>query len=407
METYPRARIDLEFFPGREDGQDFILVRDHLGLSPEGTALSIPLYQFMALLDGTRSVRDLQTIFMRQQGGVFVGSETILGLLKNLDDTYLLDSEAFRSAKHQIISEFTRKRVRPSCHSGKSYPENPKELENRLAEIMAEMNPGSIGETVAPSEIRALVAPHIDLGVGHAGYAKSYGTLRGAAFTRVVVLGTGHQLQDGIFSLTDKDFETPLGIVQGDREAFKSLKNAGLGIVAPDDFIHRSEHSIEFQLIFLQHVLKQKFTIVPILCGSLQLLPAYNRQAFLERTGPFLETLRRVLEDPAAPTLLVAGVDFSHTGPKFGHEQTARAMESLSREHDQNLLKSLCDLNAADFWKESERVQDRFHVCGFSALACFLEVLPHCRGTLLGYELWHEAPTQSAVGFASAVFAGP
>ena len=80
--AHPRARHDLEFFPARQDGQEFILVRDHLGLSPEGTALGIPLYQFMTLLDGRRSISDLQTIFMRQQGGVFVGSEEILGLLK-------------------------------------------------------------------------------------------------------------------------------------------------------------------------------------------------------------------------------------------------------------------------------------------------------------------------------------
>jgi len=61
-------------------------------------------------------------------------------------------------------------------------------------------------------------------------------------------------------------------------------------------------------------------------------------------------------------------------------------------------------MNADQFWKESERVRDQYHVCGFSALACLLEVLPECRGTVLDYEIWHEVPTQSAVSFASVVF---
>jgi len=68
----------------------------------------------------------------------------------------------------------------------------------------------------------------------------------------------------------DPDFETPLGIIKSDGEAVDRLKRSGQGIVALNDFIHRSEHSVEFQLIFLQHVMKTKdFTIIPILYGSL------------------------------------------------------------------------------------------------------------------------------------------
>ena len=396
----------MEFFPVRQEGQEFILVRDQLGLSPEGTALGIPLYRFMTLLDGSRSIRDLQTVFMRQQGGVLVGSEEVVGLLKDLDTAYLLDSETFRSARDNIVSDFTNRRTRPTSHSGKSYPANPAELSAYLTEIMVAPPAPVSAESILPGTVRALVAPHIDINVGNKFYGQAYGTIANGTFTRVVVLGTGHRLQDGLFSLTDKDFETPLGLIQNDNEAVESLQGAGEGIVSENDFVHRSEHSIEFQLIFLQHVLKNKnFTLIPILCGSLQWgLSAYTREAFLKRTGSFLGALREVLMDPDHDTLLVAGVDFSHTGHKFGHDQNARAMENQFREHDQNLLRHLAQMDADHFWKESERVRDRYHVCGFSALACLLEVLPKCRGTVLGYDIWHEAPTRSAVSFASVVF---
>jgi AmmeMemoRadiSam system protein B len=401
-ETPPIARRDLEFFPVQHEGQQFVLIRDHLGLAEEGKAVGLPLYQIMTLLDGSTTIRDLQMELIRQRGGVLVGADEINGLLALLDESFLLDSERFKNAKERIIADFTAQRIRPCSHCGKSYPENPSELRARLDEILnSEL---SIPES--EGKLSALVAPHIDLNVGYKGYSGAYQMLKHATPSRVILLGVGHQLQNALFSLTDKDFETPLGITKSDQAQIRLLREAGQNIIAPNDFIHRSEHSIEFQVIFLQHLLADNpFTIIPILCGSLQTgFPEYSRQAYLEQTGRFLDELRLILNDPKQETILIAGVDFSHTGPKFGHEMPASHLQNRSQEHDQNLLKHLTRLDAANFWEESSRVNDQFNVCGFSALACLLEVLPECQGELLHYEIWHEAPTRSAVSFASLVF---
>jgi predicted class III extradiol MEMO1 family dioxygenase len=76
---------------------------------------------------------------------------------------------------------------------------------------------------------------------------------------------------------------------------------------------------------FLQHILpKNSFKIVPILCGNLQTtLPVYEREAYKEKTCDFLEAARGIIEQSREQTLVVAGVDFSHIGPKFGHEMPA------------------------------------------------------------------------------------
>ena len=402
LKTHPIARRDLEFFPVQHQGQQLVLIKDHLGLVPEGKAVGVPLYQVMTLLDGTTTVRDLQMEFMSQKGGVLVGMDEINGLLAHLDESFLLDSERFKKAKERIIADFTSQRIRPCSHCGKSYPENPSELRDRLDEILdSEL---SIPEP--DGKLSALVAPHIDLNVGYKSYSHAYQLLKHASPSRVILLGVGHQLQNAFFSLTDKDFETPLGITQSDRESIRRLREAGQGIIAPDDFIHRSEHSIEFQLIFLQHLIADKtFTIIPILCGSLQAdLPEYSREAYQEQTGRFLDELRCILNDPEQETILIAGVDLSHTGPKFGHEMPASNMQPRSEEHDRNLLTNLTRLDADNFWEESKRVNDQFNVCGFSALACLLEILPQCQGELLHYEIWHEEPTRSAVSFASVAF---
>ena len=402
METIPPVRRDLEFFPIQHEGQQFVLIRDSLGLVDEGKAVGLPLYQLLALLDGKTTVRDLQMVFMQQQGGVLVGTDEIESLLAHLDESFFLDSERYQNARKQIIADFTSQRIRACALCGKSYPDNPSELKERLDEILQ-------GHPALPrpgGKIVALVAPHIDLTVGTQGYSTAYQMLEGAAPSRIILLGIGHHLQNALFSLTDKDFETPLGVAKADPTAVFQLKKAGREIIAPDDFVHRSEHSIEFQLIFAQHILKDcPFAAVPILCGSLQAgLPEYSRQAYQETAGPFLETLRDLLSEPGHDTLILAGVDFSHIGPKFGHDMPATAMENQAQKHDQNLLEHLSRLDADSFWDESRQVRDRFNVCGFSAMACLLEVLPECRGETLSYDMWHEAPTRSAVSFASLVF---
>lgn len=401
-ESLPLMRKDLEFIPFQHEGQQLVLVRDQLGLVEEGKALPPGLYQIVFLLDGTRTMRDLQMMFMRQRGGVLVETEEINALLDDLDASYLLDSERYRTARAQIVAEFASKVNRPCTHCGQSYPDDVSELKERLNEILA-------SQPLVPKpagKIRALVAPHIDFSVGQRAYSRAYQTLTYTTPSRVVILGVGHGLVDGLFSLTDKNFETPMGVIENEKTLTNELRKTGKGVVSEDDFPHRSEHSIEFQAVFLRHLLNGKnLTIIPILCGAIEsCVPDFSREAYLERTAPFINKLRQILTDPEKETLLVAGVDFSHIGPKFGHEMPARSLEGQAKTHDRNLMAHLCQLDADRFWQESRDVKDRFNVCGFSALACMLEVLPPCKGEVLDYQLWHEATTQSAVSFAAMHF---
>jgi AmmeMemoRadiSam system protein B len=398
-EKIPLMRRDLEFIPVQQGNQQMILIKDHLGLVKEGQGITPQLYQFMTLLDGTKTIRDLQMELMRQRGGVLVGSDEVHRLLSKLDESCLLDSDKFKSKKDQIVVDFVSKKVRPCSLCGQSYPRQPAQLTKMIDDVLASQPPSLDPE----GNITALLAPHIDLAAGHQVYASAYGMLKYTTPSRIVLLGTGHRMFDDLFSLTDKDFETPLGIIKNEPALIRKLRKAGGDIIAADDFAHRSEHSIEFQVIFLQHLLAAKtFTIIPILCGGLQSnLPSYERKAYLEKTGTLLQELKNCINDD---TLIVAGVDFSHIGLKFGHDMPAEYLESQATAHDQNLLEYLSQMNTESFWQESNNVQDRFNVCGFPALVCLLEVLSPSRGHVLNYQLRHEKPTQSAVSFAAVVF---
>jgi AmmeMemoRadiSam system protein B len=398
----PAMRRDLDFFPVQHGGKQYIIIRDHLGLVQEGKAIDFPLYQVMTLLDGTMSIRDLQMALMRQRGGMLVASDEVRKLLDQLDGSFLLDSERFKEVRDQIVERFASMKIRPCSHCGQGYPLDPSELRKKLDEILSSQPPASPPE----GKIVGLVAPHIDLAVGFKSYARAYQLARHTSPSKVILLGIGHQLAGDFFCLTEKDFDTPLGIVKTDRAVVRKLREAGNHVVAPNDFAHRSEHSIEFQVLFLQHLLsKDSFTIVPIICGSLlSALPEYNRDAYLEKAGNFLVALKEVLRDESGETLLIAGVDFSHIGPKFGHEMPARYLQGQSEAHDRSLLNALAMLDAGKYWEESRRVRDKYNVCGFAAMACLLEVVPHCKGKLLHYQTWHEQATQSAVSFGAAVF---
>ena len=326
--------------------------------------------------------------------------EDVEALLEQLDAFYILDSPRYQEARKEIIARFTAQEVRYPSHAGISYPKEEDELRESLESIL------SIGEAPPrpPGKITALVAPHIDLEAGKRVYASAYQAIKGVAPQRVLVLGVGHSMANDMFSLTTKIFETPLGRVETDDEIVKELLKAGDKVVAVDDFVHKDEHSIEFQLVFLQHILGDiHFTIVPILCGSLLgSLPDYSREMYRSTCGDFLRILSNAARDE--DTLVVAGVDFSHVGPKFGHDSPATFIIDESERHDRQLLQSLCAMNAAEFWSESKRVADKYNVCGFSALACLLEILPESKGTLLDYEIFREEPTRSAVSFGAAVF---
>ncbi len=396
-------RKDLEYIPVNNQGQQLVVVRDKFGLVGEDMAILPQVYQFLVLLDSVKDIQELQKELNRQSGRIALNQNEIFQIIDKLDQAYLLDSERFHRAKEKVISDFQTSSIRYPHHMGKSYPDQPEDLRTYLDTILS----SKTGQAIIPGQVQAVVAPHIDISLGQEVYSSAYNQIQGTTPGRIIVFGIGHSMYHGLFSLTDKDFNTSFGILPSDYDTIQGLRKKAANILVPHDFDHKSEHSIEFQTIFLDHILKrQSYSIVPILCGSLQTgLPQYSREAFVNTAGPFLQELKGILDRADEQTLIIAGVDFSHIGPKFGHDRPAKEIESRAREHDHGLLNALCKRDPNAFWEISAQVNDWYNVCGFSALACLLEILPpSCYGKLLAYDMWHEEATNSAVGFAATCF---
>ena len=399
-EFIPRLRKDIELLPTSYQGTRAVLVRDSLGLIKKPIILQGETMEFLSLIDGKKNIRDFQLELIRRKGGVFVSSEEVEKVLLELDSAFLLDSERYRKERERIIAEYSLLEVRTAFNAGRSYPDDPEELRSYLDSFFCKKTEDS--PPIKAREIVALISPHIDLEAGKKVYAKAYQAIRNSAPRRIILLGTGHSLHESFLSLTEKDFETPLGRVKTDKDCVRKLKEGGDKVISPSDIAHRSEHSLEFQLIFLQSLFGSDFSLVPVLCGSFhKVLEQFSRPLEIPGMDNFLRALRLYVEENISDTLLVAGVDFSHIGPKFGHSQQALSMLIETKDHDKLLIDAICKGNVEDFWAESRRTSGRYNVCGFSAIACLLEIIVSARGHLLDYDFLQEEPTQSAVSFAA------
>jgi AmmeMemoRadiSam system protein B len=398
----PRVREDLEVISTSYQGKKALVVRDFLGLIPKPILLHENALGLLSLIDGRRTMRDIQLEMVRLNKGVLVEGELIIRMIDELEAAFLLQSRRYREEKARLLAEYDRLDVRAASHAGVSYPADPKELESYLDSITDSQ--GTEIDEQAKKPVRALIAPHIDLDVGREAYARAYSAVRSLSPRRVILLGTGHSLDDGPYCVTEKDFETPLGRVRTDREAVRRLKTGAADALSRHDIAHRREHSLEFQVLFLQRLYGPSFSLVPVLCGPLgRHLDRISRPGEIPAVARFVAALRSLWREDPSSTLVVAGVDFSHIGPKFGHRERAADLLAEARDHDLKLIEALRRGDSQSFWDESRRVRDRYNVCGLSALATILELWPDIKGDCLDYEFWQEEPTQSAVSYAALV----
>lgn len=413
----PRLR-PLQILPIQMDGERLIVIQDPQKYT-ETLVVSEALGLFLVLCDGQNSPQAIQQIL--QVGfGVDLPSSKVIEILEKMDRWLLLESLRFEAYRRDFDQKFITATVRPGAHAGGSYPAEPKALRARLDEILAT----TPDVTVPAKKLVGLIAPHIDLRVGGRAYGPAYRVLeKGLAQLKedsvpltFVILGTSHYGGEGLFIASRKDFETPLGRMTCNQDFLDRLENK-LGVsISQDDTAHRHEHSIEFQVIFLQHLFAEKIAkgevqIVPILCTSFHaLLNGHAPQTpppEVKEYQAFVSTLRQTLDEYPAPTCLIVGGDLAHIGRKFGDPFDAEEVLKQVAEHDTELLNLVRDRNAKALLEHMARDQDARKVCGFPPMLTFLDALEaygQCQGEILHYEQWSEKETSSAVTYASLVF---
>lgn len=395
----------LEAIPFTQDGRTAILLRDPLQIGEQAVAVSPDFYWLMLLFDGTRTIAELHEEFSRRTGQSFQ-KDQLLGLLRQLDDLFFLDNDRFRRRKARALREFRAQTVRPSVHCGVSYPEDPVEVNRMLSSMY--VHPDGAGLAAAPMsrEVKALIAPHIDLRLGGPTYTHAYRFLRESVLPeRFVIFGIGHMGLPEFFSIARKDFQTPLGTALCDRAFISELEGAlGRGTFA-EDLIHRTEHSIEFQVLFLQHVYEdRKFSIVPVLTsfsyGDLRAGKKSERE--IRR---LIDAFHRAEEQCPKRTCYIASVDLAHLGPRYGDDHApddSAVAETMAR--DRILLERVTGGDSEGFLSCIAKERNRRQVCGFSAIYTLLCLFPGMRGQVLAQNHCRMDETGSVVTYASLAF---
>jgi len=405
MEQRPKLRSNLIALPVEYAGRKMILFQDPERWCEELVFFPAEIAPIIQYFDGMHTLRDIQEKLMREIGEL-VMSDFIEKIARDLDSHLLLDSERFRNHIAQLKKEWSELKVRPPVLAGTSYPAEKEELKKFLDEFYTSPEgPGQVGENQS-DKLRGIVAPHIELKDNGSVYARAYKSLYEQSQAEVfLILGTGHFQTEDLLVFCEKDFQTPLGIAETDRDFIQKVrakmkKKSQLG-----DFSHRREHSVELQVIFLQHLLegKREFKIVPALLGSFQI---FLELGISPKDDPlfadYLNALKEVIAEYDKKLCIIASADLAHLGPRYGdRELYAPIREEEIKEDDQKMLNHLLQGDAEGFFQEIARIKDRRRICGLAPIYTSFKLLEPARAELLKWSVWYDMSTKSAVSFCS------
>lgn len=223
----------------------------------------------------------------------------------------------------------------------------------------------------------------------------------------MVVVGVAHAGPSAPYVLTTKAYATPCRVIEVDRPLLDAVISRYPYDALAHEAVHRTEHSIEFQVLFLDHLTRGRpLTILPVLCSSFEQWCGPRSPAEVPEIESFIGALRQALAAEARPVVVVGGVDLSHMGPRFGDaEAVGPSLAAAARAGDLAALARVAAGDAEGFWQAVMADGNRRRVCGLSAIYTVLRVLAPAHGRVLEYNQG-EDPAGGLVGFAACVLDG-
>ena len=399
----PRLRISLDFMPSPDPERPGLLIRDPYHFSDSMLLIPPQLVPCLACFDGEQTELDLRENLVRATGEIQVGDleKELAGALSSAG---FLEDERFQEIRDARVKDFQQATVREPAHAGSAYPDDQNQAREQLSEYM--QNPPAYSE----DSILGIAAPHVSPFGGWESYRDAYAALtphyREKTF---VILGTSHYGEPDRFGLTRKPYVTPFGQSRTDVDLVDELELKAPDTIRMEDYCHAVEHSIEFQVLFLQYLFGPDVRVLPILCGSFA-RSVYNggKPEDNEQVKRFLGALGEIAAREQNRLCWVLGIDMAHMGRRYGDEFVALADRSQMlevAERDQARIEKVSIADARGFWELVQQNRDDLKWCGSSPLYTFLSAVPGATGKLRRYQQWNIDP-QSVVSFAAMTFHG-
>lgn len=404
MTEFPKL-IAVDVFPVEDEGKKMFCIRDPQNSNTKPLFVSELALYIMTFFNGSNSLDSIiETI--RQKYGRKIDLNECESLVNMLDDALMLENDHYKENQKLIEDSFINNPTRDAYLSGLSYPEEKEEL-TKLLDSFYEKAEQKSPNSQEQANLRGIISPHIDFTRGGISYASAYREIpESSDADTYIIFGTTHYAQnDNPFILTRKTFSTPFGDVETDKDFIQKLEQRCDWDLFNGEIFHRTEHSIEFQVVFLQHKLgnKRNFKIVPILCNSFH--DFVHNGTSPEEDGKifkFLSEVKKLVNEYGNSVFIIAGVDMAHVGPKFGdHEEVNEETLSWIKNRDILSLKFTEEINAEGFYRSVEVEKDRRKVCGLSSIYSMLKVTDATFGRILDYDNALEEDTGSVVTYAS------
>jgi MEMO1 family protein len=412
-EPLPRLRLGLDFIPSSDPQHPGLLIRDPLKFSDAMLLIPPQLVECLACFDGEQTSLDLRSALVRITGEIQVG-ELEKHLCDTLSEAGFLENEAFEEQRRARLNEFAAAPKRDASHAGSAYPNDGDEARKTISEFMQGAPPPGLNGAAQDSLI-GIAAPHVSPFGGWESYRDAYSALPASASTSsedgrtFVVLGTSHYGEPDRFGLTRKPFVTPFGETVTDVRLVDELAQAAPDSIRMEDYCHAIEHSIEFQVLFLQYLYGSNVRILPILCGSfLRSIYQGGKPESNDGVQRFFDALGNLSAREGNKLRWVLGVDMAHMGRRYGDELVARADEgemAAVAERDRKRIERVVAADPQGFWEQVSENQDDLKWCGSAPIYTFLKAVPQARGTLKRYQQWN-IDEQSVVSFAAITFRG-
>jgi hypothetical protein len=427
-ERLPQLRHDITIDAHVENGQQYLVLHDTFGVADGPIMVHADMLDILEACDGVMTWHHLAA-----SAGVDPDGPEIMqvrAFLRQLDDLGFFDTPAFETRRAQFDAEWSQSPIRPTICAGSTYPELREELESFLKNEMgltkvATQSKGqgvsesasqsahtvshnvshalshtvshNVSHTVSHNVSHAVLAPHIDFRVAPHVYAPAMDVVAESDAELIVMIGTSHYWGRDAVVLTEKHFETPLGVVETDVDLVRRLTEELGDLASATDLAHKPEHSLELHVVCVQYVRAGRpFRILPVLVTGLALEgDALDRAA---------AALRTVLEQRGEPFVCMISGDLAHVGHRFGDDLAAATMLPDVRDADRQLIAHLEQGNVDTYHGHLQETENAYRICGHAPTVLALKVLNPKQGKMLVYDVWDDASTHSAVSFVTMRF---
>jgi len=292
---------------------------------------------------------------------------------------------------------------RVASHAGSWYTDDPVALAQQFERWLQGV--GELAVDPQSTRVRAIISPHA--GYSYSGPTAAYGFkhMLPADIQRIFILGPSHHHYTKICELSrHATYATPLAPLQLDHAVIAALRSTR-AFADMSTTVDEEEHSIEMQLPFLAHVMrerKQPFTIVPILVGALS----------TKAEAEFAKILQPYFADPA--NFFCISSDFCHWGSRFSYQYreggsgpTSGIHEEIERLDRRGM--SLIEAQDADGFA-AYLAETRNTICGRHPIGVLLRLLEQTPTVKHSVKCLHYAQSspvksmsQSSVSYVSAI----